>query len=222
MAKNKQAQEEPQIESQPTGLEAFLKKYRNLIEWCIIGILVIVLGIMAINKWVIAPARQEARSQSFVAEQKFRAGDYQTALEGDGNNLGFAQVLDQYGRKADKAINLYAGLCCLNLGNNEEAIEYLKKYNGKDKILKGKALCCIGDAYANMGNNDAALAYFKKAAAAEDNLYRATYLFKEGLIYEEMGKDEDALKCYKEIEVKYPQSYEAYEIAKYISRIENK
>ena len=37
-----------------------------------------------------------------------------------------------------------------------------------------------------------------------------------------MGKDAEALKLYKEIETRYPQSVEGYDIQKYISRIENK
>ncbi len=222
MATNNQAQNEPQVENPVSGFESFVKKYQNIIFWAIIAILVIIFGTLAIQKWVVNPAREEARSQAFVAEQQFRAGDYETALNGDGNNLGFAQVIKQYGAKAGKAVYLYAGICDLNLGNNEEAVEYLKKYNGKDNILKAKALCCIGDAYANLDNNAKALEYFKKAAAVEDNIYRATYLFKAGIICEETGKEAEALKFYEEIKTKYPQSMEAYEIDKYISRIKNK
>jgi tetratricopeptide (TPR) repeat protein len=222
MAKNKKAQEEPQVETQTSGLETFVKKYQNIIFWTVIGILLIIFGIMAYQKWILNPAKEEARSQMFVAEQQFRAGDYEKALNGDGNNLGFLQVMDQYGRKAGEAVYFYAGICQYNLGNYEEAVNLFKKYNGKDEILKGRALCCTGDAYANLDDNHAALSYYKKAAAAGDNTYRAGYLFKEGRMQEVLGNDKEALKCYKEIEVRYPQSMEAYDIAKYISRIENK
>lgn len=222
MAKNKKAQEEPQVETQTSGFETFVKKYQNIIFWTVIGILLIVFGILAYQKWVLNPAREEARGQMFVAEQQFRAGDYDKALNGDGNNLGFLQVMDQYGKKAGEAVYFYAGLCQYNLGNYEEAVNLFKKYNGKDEILKGRALCCTGDAYANLDDNHAALSYYKKAAAAGDNTYRAGYLFKAGQMCELMGNDAEALKYYKEIQVRYPQSIEAYDIAKYISRIENK
>lgn len=222
MAQNNQAPVEPQVENTPSGIESFVKKYQTILGWAVVAILVIIFGSLALQKWVINPAREEARAQAFVAEQQFRDGNYEAALNGDGNNLGFDQVISQYGKKAGKAVYLYAGICQLNLGNNEAAIELLKKYNGKDPILKAKAICCTGDAYANLGNNAEALSCFKKAAAVEDNTYAATYLFKAGIICEEMGKDAEALKLYKEIEVKYPDSMEAYEIAKYISRIENK
>ncbi|MBR5056474.1 MAG: tetratricopeptide repeat protein, partial [Bacteroidales bacterium] len=116
MAKNKKAQVEQQVETQNNGFEAFIKKYQNIIFWTVIGILLIIFGIMAYQKWVLTPAKEEARSQMFVAEQQFRAGDYDKALNGDGNNLGFLQVIDQYGRKAGEAVYFYAGLCQYNLG----------------------------------------------------------------------------------------------------------
>ncbi|MBO4571695.1 MAG: tetratricopeptide repeat protein [Bacteroidales bacterium] len=222
MAKNRKAQEEPQVETQSNSFESFVKKYQNIIFWTVIGILLIVFGILAYQKWILTPAKEEARSQMFVAEQQFRAGNYEQALNGDGNNLGFLQVMDQYGRKAGEAVYFYAGLCQYNLGNWAEAADLFKKYNGKDEILKGRALCCTGDAYANLGDNHAALSWYKKAAAAGENTYRAGYLFKEGRMQEMLGNEKEALKCYKEIEVRYPQSMEAYDIAKYISRIENK
>ena len=221
MAQNKKVQEE-QPEVQVSSFEKFIKKYQNILFWGIIGILVIVFGILAVNRWVVKPAQEEARGQMFPAEQLFAAGEYETALNGDGNNLGFAQVAEQYGSKAGKAVWLYAGICAYNTGDNEAAVSYLRKYNGKDKILKARALCCLGDAYVNLDKKAAALDCYKKAAALEENIYRAGYLLKAGIVCEDLGNTAEALKYYKEIESRYPQSIEAYEIQKYISRIENK
>lgn len=222
MATQNQAQNEPQVENQTTSFETFVKKYQNIIFWTVLAILVIVFGTLAYQKWIAKPAKEEAAAQTFVAEQNFMAQDWETALNGDGNNLGFAQVIDQYGAKAGQAVYFEAGVCALQLGNNEDAIKYFGKYNGKDNIIKAKALCCTGDAYANLGENAKALDFFKKAAAVESNLYTAAYLLKAGIISEEMGDEAAALKFYEEIKTKYPQSMEAYEIDKYISRIQNK
>ena len=189
MAQNKKVQEE-QPEVQVSSFEKFVKKYQNILTWGIVGILVIVFGILAINRWVVKPAQEEARGQMFTAEQLFAAGEFETALNGDGNNLGFAQVAEQYGSRAGKAVWFYAGICAYNTGDYEAAVSYLKKYNGKDKILKARALCCLGDAYVNLDRKDAALNCFRKAAALEENIYRAGYLLKAGIVCEEMG-DED-------------------------------
>ena len=92
--------------------------------------------------------KAEAVSQAFTAEQYFRAEDYDKALNGDGNALGFAQIIDEYGAKAGKAVYLYAGICELQLGNAQEAISYLDKYKVKEPVMRGRALACTGDAYS--------------------------------------------------------------------------
>ena len=223
MAKNNQQElQQEQVATTVSGAEAFFRKNQKWVEWALIAVLVIVFGILAINRWVITPARQEAQGQMFQAEQSFRNGDFETALNGDGNVLGFADIISNYGSKAGKSVYLYAGLCNLNLGNYEEAIANLKKYNTKDKIMQGRAYCATGDAYSNLEDYSNALAWYKKAAALDkENPYSAEYLFKAALVSEQLGDKDGALKLYKEIELKYPQTLEGYDIQKYISRIEN-
>ena len=223
MAKNnKQETQNEQVSTAVSGVEDFFKKNQKWIEWALIALLVIIFGIFAINRWVVAPARAEAQGQMFQAEQQFRDGNFETALNGDGNVLGFADIIANYGKKAGKSVYLYAGLSNLQLGNNEEAINYLKKYNVKDKIMMGRAYCALGDAYSNLKDYANALSYYKKAAALDDNILAANYLLKAGLVCEETGDTDSALKFYKEIETKYPQTLEGVDIQKYISRIENK
>ena len=159
-------------------------------------------------------------AQTFTAEQYFRAGDFEKALNGDGNALGFNQIISEYGNKSGEAVYFYAGVCNLQMGNFAEAISNLKKYNGKDAIISARALACMGDAYAAQNDLSAAVSNYKAAAAAADNILAANYLLKAGIICEEMGKTAEALKLYEEIQNKYPQSPEGYEINKYISRIQ--
>ena len=220
--KNQPTAQEEQVATTVSGLETFFKNNKNVIEWTILGIIVVVCAFLAINKWYVTPLKEEAQGQMFTAEQKFRAADYQAALEGDGNFLGFNDIAAQYGAKAGKAVYLYAGICNLQLGNYEEAIKFLGKYSTSDKIMAARALCCTGDAYANLGENAKAVSFYKKAAAKDDSQYAAGYLLKAGIVSEEMGDSAAALKFYKEIELNYPQSMEGYDIQKYISRIENK
>ena len=138
------------------------------------------------------------------------------------NVLGFKDILDQYGTKGGKAVNFYAGVCELQLGNFQEAINYLKKYKGKDHILSARALACLGDAYTGLEDYNTAVSYFEKAADLSDDMFSAAYLLKAGVTYEELGNDDKALACYKRIKDNWPQSVEGYDIDKYISRIESK
>ena len=222
MAKNNQKEvQQEQVATTVSGVEEFFKKNQKWIEWALLALVVVILGIFAINRWVITPAKAEAQAQLFPAEQLFRDGNFEAALNGDGNNLGLTDIIANYGKKAGKAVYLYAGLCNLQLGNNEEAIANLSKYKVKDKIMQGRAYCAIGDAYSNLKDYANALSFYRKAAALGENELTPGYLLKAALVSEETGDKAGALKLYKEIETKYPQTIEGYDIQKYISRIEN-
>ena len=172
-------------------------------------------------KFAYQPKVNEAQGQMAAAEQNFRAGDFELALNGDGNALGFVQIIDEYGKKAGKAVYFYAGVCELQLGEWEQAIKYLESYKGMDTILAARATACIGDAYVGLEDYKKALGYFEKAAQA-DNMYAAGYLLKAGAVAEALGENDKALSFYKKIKDQYPQSIEAYDVDKYIGRMEVK
>ena len=201
--------------------EKFFNENGKLLGGIVIGLVVVAAAVFCWYKFAYQPATEEAQGQMAVAEENFRAADYELALNGDGNVLGFAQIIDEYGAKAGKSVYFYAGVCELQLGNWDLAIKYLQSYKGKDAILKARATACIGDAYVGLEDYAKALTYFEKAAAA-DNMYAAGYLLKAGVTAEKLGQNEKALACYETIKDQYPQSMEAYEIDKYIGRVQNK
>lgn len=222
MSTKKTIQEpEVNVEEALSKTEKFFTTYRNHIVYGVIGVIAIVAAALLYHNFVTLPKQQEAMAQTFTAEQYFRNGDFEKALNGDGNALGFNQIISEYGAKSGKAVYFYAGVCNLQLGNFEDAVKNLKQYKGEDKIIAARANACIGDAYAAQNDFANALNYYKKAATTADNLLAANYLLKAGIICEEMGNNAEALKFYEEIKTKYPQSPEGFEIAKYISRIQN-
>ena len=216
---DKAAQRQENIEQTVSATEQFYNDNKKVIWGVVAAVLVIGLGILAYSKFIYQPKCVEAMQQAYPAEMSFQAGEYELALNGDGNNLGFADIIADYGSKAGKAVYLYAGISELQLGNNEEALSYLKKYNGKEPILAARAKACEGDAYVALGDYEAAVRSYKAAVNAADNVFAAGYLLKEGSAVAALGRKEEALACYKTIEEKYPQSLEAYDIAKYIARV---
>lgn len=221
MSTNKKIQEpEVNVGEALSRTEKFFETYKKHIIYGSAAVVAVVAIALLFHNFVTLPKQQEAMGQTFTAEQYFRGGDYEKALNGDGNALGFNQIIDEYGSKSGEAVYFYAGVCNLQLGNYDEAVSNLKKYNGKDEIIAARALACIGDAYAAQNNLSAALDNYKAAAAAADNFLAANYLLKAGIVCEEMGKADEAGKFYEEIKSKYPQSPEGYDINKYISRIQ--
>ena len=217
--KTKQEIRQENAAEQLSRTEQFYEQNKKWIWGVIIGILVIWLATLAYNRYIYQPKCAEAQEQAFPAENNFQAGEYELALNGDGNVLGFSQIIDDYGTKAGKAVYLYAGICELQLGNYEEAIGYLAKYKGKEPILKARALACQGDAYVGLEEYAKAVSCYKKAVAVNDNAFAAGYLFKEGLAYKALGDNAAALACFKSIKTDYPQSIEAYDIDRYIAEV---
>lgn len=216
---DKQALQKEKIEETVSKTEQFYNENKKTIWGCILAAVVIALGVLAYNQFYLKPKVAEAQEQAYPAEAAFRDGNFELALNGDGNNYGFAQVIDEYGNKAGKAMPLYAGICALQLQDYEAAVDYLKKYKGKEPLMAARAQACLGDAYVGLQKYEEAAAQFEKAAALSDNMYAAGYLLKAAVAYEKLGNKDKALKLYETIKDKYPQSMEAYEIDKYINRI---
>ena len=200
--------------------EEFFKKYGNLLYGCVIAVLVIALAILAYNRFILQPKKQQAMDQLVRAERWFDAGEYELALTGDSNDLGLEDIISQYGSKAPEAVYMYAGIAKLHTGAYEDAISYLKKYNGKDPIMLARAQACIGDCYVELKDYATAVDYFTKAAKTTDNALAAAYLQKAGIAAEAAGNKEQALSFYKEIKNQWGNAPEAMEIDKYINRIE--
>ena len=224
----KENQKELEIERQEkvvesvSKIEKFFNDNQKIIYGVLCAIIVIGLAVLAYQKFYLQLKKAEALAQLYPAEASFRSGEYDLALNGDGNVAGFAQMINDYGKKAGVAVYLYAGVCELEAGNWQAALDYLKKYDGKEPILAARALAATGDAYVGLEDYKAALGYFEKAAAKADNMFAATYLLKAAQVCEELGDTDKALTLYKQIKEKYPQSIEGYDVDKYISRINSK
>lgn len=201
--------------------EVFFKENGKIIYGCVAAVLVVALGILAYNRFVLQPQKQRATEQMAQAERWFDAGEYQLALDGDDNYPGFEEIIEKYGSKAGQAVYMYGGVAKLQTGAYEDAIELLKKYKGEDPILAGRAQACIGDAYVELENYKEAIAWYEKAAATTNNAFAASYLLKAGIAAEAAGDSAKALSFYKTIKDQWMQAPEAMEIDKYISRIQN-
>ncbi len=200
--------------------DLFFKENGKLIYGTVAAVLVIALGILAYNRFILQPQKQQATEQMAQAERWFLAGEYELALTGDENYPGFESIVDSYGSKAGQAVYMYAGVASLQTGNFEQAISYLKKYKGEDPIMLGRAQACLGDAYVELQDYKTAISYYEKAAKTTDNAFAAGYLIKAGAAAEAAGDTAKALSFYQSVKENWQSAPEAMEIDKYITRIQ--
>jgi tetratricopeptide (TPR) repeat protein len=208
------------VEQTLTQTEQFLEEnYRPLLYGLIA--IVAVVGIFWLLRVYTTKQNSEAQSQMYMAEQYFGQDSLRLALYGDGNNLGFIDLADQYKRtKSGKLANFYAGACFMHLGEFEQATDYLTRYSLKDELLAPQAKGLLGDASIELGDNGKGISLYLEAAEMADNSFHTPiYLMKAGMIYESEEKYAEALELYEKIQDKYPESSEGRSIDKYIARV---
>ena len=209
------------VESALSKTELWIEEHQKLI-YGIIAVVLVIAGIIWGLKALNDKKDRNASSEIFTAQKYFEKENYEAALNGDGNYLGFTEVYDSYSNtKTGKLAAYYAGISYMKLGQYQEAIDYLKKFNGKDDILAPMALGAIGDCYMELDNMTEAVAYYEKAVNKSKNEFTGPmFLTKAGMTYEILGDYANALKCYKALKADYPLSNEAFEINKNIARME--
>ncbi len=201
MSKKKDNKAEENIEVVENALsktEMYIENNQKSLSVIILVIILIVGGYMAFNKFYVAPMEDEAKSQMFIAEQYFDQDSFNLALNGDGNYLGFLDIVDEYGlTKSANLANYYIGVSYLHIGQYEDAIEYLEKFDSEDNILDGLAVSAIGDAYAQLNENEKARDYYLKASNIKPNEFTTPiFLFKAGMLSEQLNDNQMALDTY--------------------------
>jgi tetratricopeptide (TPR) repeat protein len=223
MSKDKNLKAEKNIGAVEEALsktENFIERNQKIITYIVGAIIIVIGGYMAFNKFYLGPKEKDAQSQMFWAERYFEKDSLKLALNGDGTNPGFLEIIDEFGitKTADLA-HYYAGMCYLKMGQYQDAIDQLEDFDSDDQIVSSMALGAIGDSYMELGDNDKALKYYLKAADHNNNLFSTPlFLMKAGWTYELTGNYEEALKLYERIQKDYNKSLESREIEKYIAR----
>ncbi len=212
------------LESALTKTEQFIEENHKPITYIIGAIVLVVVVYLAFTRFYMHSREKEALSQMFMAENYFERDSFNLAINGDGNYLGFLDIIDDYGMtKSANLAKYYTGISYLHLGQYEDALAYLKKFKTKDLLLAPIAEGSKGDISLEMGNTDEALKHYRKAYKLNDNdLTTPVYMMKAANLLESAEKYEEALALYKEIKEKYPNTVEGQSIDKYIARVEIK
>lgn len=207
--------------------ELFFENNGRKISYIFLTLLILGGLIYGYRALVSQPRVEKAAELLAEAQARFNVEtpDYELALNGDANGLGFLDVVDQFGSTpSGNLAKHYAGLCYVKLGDWENAAAYLAKF----KPVKGLTGVVInaqnyglqGDVAVAQGDYAKAVALFEKAAAAADNnLTTPLYLRKAGQAEQAAGNNAKAAAYYERIVNEYPASIEARDAEKLLGTV---
>ena len=225
MSKNIEENEDLIVDVQEvySKTEDFIEKNKTVVIAVVLGVILVIGGFFGYKKFRVEPLNIEAQSAMFMAEKYFSQDSLQKAINGDGLNAGFIDIVDEYsGTKAANLAHYYLGICYINTGEFEFAIDELKQFSSNDVMISTVALGSIGDSYMELGDTKEAISYYEKAIEnGENKLTSPIYLIKAGLAYEDLQDFSEAEAKYKALKANYPDSREAQTIDKYIARAES-
>ncbi|MDR0367884.1 MAG: tetratricopeptide repeat protein [Bacteroidales bacterium] len=202
-------------------IEEFFKKYKNVLFYTVGGLILLIVVYVGYRELISKPLINEALEQMVIPQNYFEKDSFALALKGQGDlERGFEYIANEYASTpSGNLAKFYAGVCCLRLGEYNQAIDYFEKFKSDDEIFAPRALANIGNCYVELGELETAVAYFERAARSKDNLASPSYMMKAAAVYEKLGQYSKALQLYEEIKYKYPDSNEAYVVDKYIERV---
>lgn len=208
--------------------EKWIEKNSKTLLYILIGLVVVFLGYLAYNKYIVEPKEQDAANELAFPRKYFdeaaTAGTgidslLNLGLEGADGKYGFLDIADSYsGTNAGNLANYYAGVSYLQMKKYDKAIEYLSKFDSDDEMLGPISLGAIGDAFSDINQPEDALEYYEKAADKKDNEFTTPlYLFKAGQIAMNLKKFDKAESFFTKIKEKYSKSDQGRDIEMFIN-----
>src|SRR5690606_27453731 len=219
------------LDEKASRTEAWVAKNQKYILGFIGAVVLIVLGYLGYEQFIVKPQEVEASNEMFFAQQDFDQAVNSTdkdslftlALEGRDGKFGFIDIIENYkGTKAANLANYSAGMAYLNMNNYKDAISYLQDFESEDPILGALAKGGIGDAFSQLNQPEEALNYCEKAAQhSKNDSTTPKFCFKAGLIALDLQQKEKAVKYFQQIKDNYPDSEEGRIIDIYIGKAES-
>jgi tetratricopeptide (TPR) repeat protein len=209
------------IEEKLEGFEHWVTKNPKIIIGIIVALLAVAGAYFGFNYFK-KSQNDEAQKEMFQAVRYFESDSLNLALNGDGNNLGLLQIIDNYGwSDAANLANYYTGFIYLKQGKYALAVFHLKEFKSSDLLVQARAYSLAGDAYMEQKDYENAATYYDKASGYKPNKeFTPTYLMKAALAYEKLNKNDKAKEAYQTIIDKYWESTEVQNAKKFKARLE--
>ena len=201
--------------------EDFLKSNSKILAG-VLAVAIVLIGGILFFQYNTQQQNEKAQAEMFQAVYFFEQDSVDFALNGDGINKGFLNIIESYPRTdAANLAHFYTGSIYLSQKKFEDALTHLQEFSSDDYLVQAKAYSLVGDANLELGKTEEAIAQYTKAARTNENKFMSPkYLAKLAVAQEEAGKIEDAIKTYAEIEEKYYESFEFAAARKHKARLE--
>jgi len=177
--------------------------------------LVLLVGL--IIGFFIYSGQQETEAQNLlgIAEEQFMRGNFEVALYGDDDDLtlGFAQIANNYGRtNAGNLATYYAAVSEFELGNYEEALERIKKFDVPRGIVGVAPISLHAIILSELDRYEDAARMYVRAAEWNENSSTTPYnLMEAANAFREAGNNQRAREIAERIVNDYPNSQQATE-----------
>lgn len=203
------------------GAETWVERHPKTVVAVALAVALIVGGFFGFRYYT-DNKNAEAQKEMFQAVYYFEADSLELAINGDGNNLGFKDIVTDYKfTEAANLANYYAGVSYLKMGKFELARLYLEDFSSKDLLVQARAYSLIGDTYMEESKFDDAAKYYQKAADYKPNKYfTPTYLMKAALAFEKSNNLDKAKEAYEKIINNYWESSEFQNAKKLKARLD--
>jgi tetratricopeptide (TPR) repeat protein len=201
--------------------EQYLEKNKKIVLIAL-GSLALVISAFFLGRYYLTNQNNQAQVDMFQAVYYFESDSLDLALNGDGNNYGFLDIIDNYGfTETANLANYYIGASYLNKGEFENAIEYLSEFSSDDIVVQARAYALIGDAYMELNDYSTASEFYGKAADYKPNEFLSPlYLVKAATAYEKLMDYESASDCFETIIKEFPESSEFQNARKHKARLD--
>jgi len=209
------------LAEQLSKTEQYLEKNKKFVLIAL-GTIAVILSGFFLGRYYLNNQNNQAQIDMFQAIYYFESDSLDLALNGDGNNYGFLDIIDNYGfSKAANLAHFYVGASYLKKGEFEEAIDYLTDFSADDIVVQARAYALIGDAYMELNDFRTASDFYNKAADYKPNEYLSPiYLVKAAQAYERLMEYESASDCFEKIIKEYPESSEYQNARKHKARLD--
>ncbi len=211
--------------------EEWVEKNQKAIFGVIGAVVLVILAVLAYNRFIVEPRETEAAEELTQAQEDFNTALtttntsvkdslYGVALNGSNGKYGLLEIADKYSStKSGNLAKYYAGMSYLETNQYQNAINFLQDFNSDDMMLAPLAKGAIGDAFSQLNQEEDALSFYEDAIAVSTNDFTTPrFLFKAAITALNTEKKDKAVDWLNRIKDEFSDSDYAKQVDVYLGK----